>query len=45
VFATNDADAVIDAAREGVGIAFMRERIGADLRDGTLVDVLRERAK
>ncbi len=42
VFVTNDADAVIDAAREGVGIAFafMRERIEQDLRDGTLVEVL-----
>ncbi|KWB16571.1 LysR family transcriptional regulator [Burkholderia cepacia] len=42
VFVTNDADAVIDAARAGVGIAFafMRERIEQDLRDGTLVEVL-----
>lgn len=42
VFVTNDADAVIDAARAGVGIAFafMRERIERDLRDGTLVEVL-----
>ncbi|KWN16093.1 LysR family transcriptional regulator [Burkholderia territorii] len=42
VLVTNDADAVIDAAREGVGIAFafMRERIDADLRDGSLVEVL-----
>lgn len=42
VFVTNDADAVIDAARAGVGIAFafMRERIERDLRDGALVEVL-----
>ncbi|AOI88326.1 LysR family transcriptional regulator [Burkholderia pseudomultivorans] len=42
VFVTNDADAVVDAARAGVGIAFafMRERIERDLRDGTLVEVL-----
>ncbi|AOJ35214.1 LysR family transcriptional regulator [Burkholderia metallica] len=42
VFVTNDADAVIDAARAGVGIAFafMRERIEQDLRDATLVEVL-----
>ncbi|CAB3752013.1 LysR family transcriptional regulator [Burkholderia paludis] len=42
VFVTNDADAVIDAARAGVGIAFafMRERIEQDLRDGALVEVL-----
>ncbi|QVN22697.1 LysR family transcriptional regulator [Burkholderia pyrrocinia] len=42
VFVTNDADAVIDAALAGVGIAFafMRERIEQDLRDGTLVEVL-----
>ncbi|MDN7773910.1 LysR family transcriptional regulator [Burkholderia orbicola] len=42
VFVTNDDDAVIDAARVGVGIAFafVRERIEQDLHDGTLVEVL-----
>jgi DNA-binding transcriptional LysR family regulator len=41
-FITNDADAVIDAARAGVGIAFafIRARVERDLRDGTLVEVL-----
>ncbi|VWC57019.1 LysR family transcriptional regulator [Burkholderia lata] len=41
-FVATDTEAVIDAARAGLGIAFVtgRERIEADLHDGTLREIL-----